>query len=422
MKSTAMRLLLIPLVLLCACAGDREGVAVNTTSDAGSAHKKAGDLSPEQIADGLDDLCVRVRERINNTSDLVDLGADNNVRRRTLRFRMRASEVAWRAQQNTNKLAGVIELWFWMAVIEQYAKQDKVREMIGDKAQQIVELGVGLRTDVEDFAKQLLPPKGFVKIKADIDAASANGEVLTASPAREQAIIGSLLEVTRLQDVLGLALSPFEALRSGGDSMAKMSVTADRAVRLMERYPEIIAWNMRLAVIDMEEQDSAREARAALQRSLQLIDEMPARVRTEVQTILASSDPAMKEAQATLRDLNAAAATLTTLTDSARQTIAAVRTLYPEPDPPGTPPKEPGRPFDIREYTAAVEAAAVTLKEARSAIETATTKGVPAADAAAARFEAAADRVLWRIGGLLGFAALLAAGILVLHHRLRRRA
>jgi hypothetical protein len=327
--------------------------------------------------------------------------------------------------QNPNHLAGLIELWLWMAAVDEYAKTPYLREVGGDRVNLLQEMAGQLHSNVETFAQKALPTKGFASIKVDIDKAAANGELVSATPKREQAIIGDLLEVTRLQNVLGYALSPFEALKgigTGGDSMAQMTVTANRAVDLMERYPELIAWNLRLAVIDMEEQDSAREARAALQQSLKLIEEMPARIRAEIQTILASSDPALKEAQATLRDLTAATAALTSLSGSLQQTVAAVHSLYPEPDPPGTPPKPARRPFDIREYTAAVEAAATTLKEARSAIETATTKGVPAAEAAAARFEAAADRVLWRIGGLLTLAALLAAGVLALHHRLRRRA
>ena len=413
-------ILLVALGLLCACSDGRQVTLVGTTQEAGSS--KSASLTPEQLATGLDDLTLRIRERINNVSDRIDEGASNDIRRRTLRFRMRASEVAWRSVQNPNHLAGLVELWLWMASVDEYAKTPRVREAIGERVTLLQETASQVHADVEAFARRALPGKGFASIKADIDKASANGDLLSATPQREQAIIGDLLEVTRLQNVLGLALSPFEALRSGGDAAASLSVTANRAVDLMERYPEIIAWNLRLAVIDMEEQDSAREARAALQQSLKLIEEMPARIRAEIQTILTSSDPTLKEAQATLRDLTAATAALTSLSGSLQQTAAAVHSLYPEPDPPGTPPKPAGRPFDIREYTDAVEAAATTLKEARLAIETATSKGVPAAEAAAARFEAAADRVLWRVGGLLAFAALLAAGVLILHHRLRRKA
>ncbi len=420
-KCDAMRpILLVALGLLCACSDGRQVTLVGTTQEAGSS--KSASLTPEQLATGLDDLTLRIRERINNVSDRIDEGASNDIRRRTLRFRMRASEVAWRSVQNPNHLAGLVELWLWMASVDEYAKTPRVREAIGERVTLLQETASQVHADVEAFARRALPGKGFASIKADIDKASANGDLLSATPQREQAIIGDLLEVTRLQNVLGLALSPFEALRSGGDAAASLSVTANRAVDLMERYPEIIAWNLRLAVIDMEEQDSAREARAALQQSLKLIEEMPARIRAEIQTILTSSDPTLKEAQATLRDLTAATAALTSLSGSLQQTAAAVHSLYPEPDPPGTPPKPAGRPFDIREYTDAVEAAATTLKEARLAIETATSKGVPAAEAAAARFEAAADRVLWRVGGLLAFAALLAAGVLILHHRLRRKA
>lgn len=415
-------LLLAPLLLVCACSADRKAVAITDTT--ARQPVASASLTPEQIGNSLDDLTVRIRERINATGDRIDEGADNAIRRRTLRFRMRASDVSWRAQQNPNKLAGVVELWFWMAAVDEFSRSDRARQDLGERVTMLQELGSGLRADVEAFARQALPGPGFDSMKQRIEAAAAKGEVLTASPQREQAIIGDLLEVTKLQSVLGIALSPFEALRgigTGGDAVASLTVTADRAVDLMVRYPEIIAWNLRLAVIDIEEQDTVRETRAALQQAMQQVDAMPAKIRGEVQTLLASSEPSLKQAQDTLRELSAASAALTALSGSLQQTIAAVKDLYPQPAQPGAPAKEPGRPFDIREYTAAIQAAEATIKEARGAVELAAAKGVPVAEGAAARFEAAADRVLLRIALLLAFAAALAAGIIYLRHRLGRR-
>lgn len=428
MKYAAMPRL-VP-ILFCAflagCAGDRADVAVTeTTAQAQEGTANTTPLNPEQVASGLDDLSVRIRERINQAADSIDTGASNDVRRRTLRFRMRASEVAWRAVQNPNHLAGLIELWLWMAAVDEYAKTEHVRKMIGDERIGVLqELGSQLHQNVESFARRALPPKGFDSIKADITKATANGDLLTASPQREQAIIGDLLEVTRLQGVLGLALSPFEALRgigSGADSVAAMTVTADRAVDLMERYPEIIAWNVRLAVIDIEEQDTAREARAALQQALKLVDDLPTRLRSEVTALLESTAPLQKDAQQTLREVADAANALNGLNTGVQATIAQIGKQWPsDPDRPKAD-EPPGRPFDIREYTEAVKAAEGTLREARSAIEMAGEKGLPAAKAAADIFEAAADRVLWRIAALLAFAAALVAGLITLHHRLKRR-
>lgn len=418
---------LVPIlvcILLAGCAGDRSGVAVTETTATNGA-VNAAPLTPEQVASGLDDLTIRIRERINQTSDSIDAGASNDVRRRTLRFRMRASEVAWRAVQNPNHLAGMIELWLWMAAVDEYAKTDQIRTAIGaERAVVVQELGSQLHQNVESFARRALPPQGFASLKTEIAKAAANGDLLSASPQREQAIIGDLLEVTRLQNVLGLALSPFEALRgigSGADSVAAMTVTANRAVDLMERYPEIIAWNLRLAVIDMEEQDTAREARAALQLAMKLVDELPARLRSEIAILLQSTGQMQEQSQQTLREVSGAAQALTALNTGVQQTIAQIGTQWPGDRDKPKVEETPGRPFDIREYTEAVKAAESTLREARSAIELAGDKGLPAAQAAAATFEAAADRVLWRIAALLAFAAALAAGLITLHHRLKRR-
>lgn len=419
----ARALVLVPLLLLCACAGGRQQVAVTGTTARSPA--AAQQLTPQQIADGLDDLAVRVRERVNGTADRIDEGGDNALRRRTLRFRMRASEVVWRAQQNPNKLAGMVELWFWMAVVDRFARSDRALAQYGEaKVASLRRLGRSLREDIEAFARQALPERGFEAMRTRIDEAASNGEVLTATAQQEQEIIGDLLEATKLQAVLGIALSPFEALRgigSGADSIASLVLTADRAVDLLARYPEMIAWNLRLAVIDMEEQDTAREAREALQQTVRLAERLPAAVAAEAQAVLAASGPALQQAQDTLREATEAAAALTALSASLRQTVAAVQELLPAPGPAGAPAAEPGRPFDIREYAAAIQAAEGALREARGAIAAAAEQGPPAADAAAARLEAAADRILLRVAALLAFAAALAAGLVVLHRRLGRR-
>ncbi len=414
--------MILIVAVLVGCSGQRNTVAVTATTGASEGKSSGAPLSPEQVAKGLDDLTLRIRERVNLVSDRLDAGADNVVRRRTLRFRMRASEVSWRAVQNPNHLAGLIELWLWMTAVDEFSKTPKAAEGLGERVKLLQELGANLHANVESFAMKALPAKGYASIKASIDKAAANGELLTASPQREQAIIGDLLEVTRLQTVLGYALSPFEALRaigSGSDSIAALTVTANRAVDLMARYPEIIAWNLRLAVIDIEEQDTTTEARAALQKALKLIEDLPTRIRTETTALLASTGPAQEQAQKTLREVTAATEALVKLNTGLQPTLAAIERLSP-PSDPKAPPKEPGRPFDIREYTAAIEAATAATREARQAIEAAADKGAPVLAATAARFEDAADRLFWRVGALLAFAAVLVAGLILLRHRLKR--
>lgn len=119
-----------------------------------------------------------------------------------------------------------------------------------------------------------------------------------------------------------------------------------------------------------------------------------------------------------LKDVKAAGESLTALSGSLQQTVAAVQALVPPPKADATP----GRPFDIREYTQAIEAAEATLREARGALTAAKEQGLPAAEAAATRLEAAADRILLKVAGLIAFAAVLLAGILVLRHRLGQKA
>jgi hypothetical protein len=415
----AMRLLIpfLAFFLLAGCS--RSGTVVTVGGE--DATTAAGRLGPQQLAAGLDALAARVRERIAAAGDRIDEGAANDVRRRTLRFRLRAAEVTWRAQHHPNRLAGLIELWFWMVAIDRYAQGPGVAAALGERAAILRVLARTLREDAEDLAQRALPPRGYAAMRERIANAAASGEILVASPQQERAVIDQLLEATQLQTVLGLALAPFEALRgigSGGDAAAAIAVSIARAVDLLERYPELAAWNLRLAVIDLEEQDTAREARAALQRLMTLADELPQRLRREAAALLDAAAPALPQAQAALHEAAGAAKAMTELSESAQRTLAAVKQLQGPPAAGAT--AEPARPFDIREYTAALAAAEKALREARGALDAATATGLPAADEAVQRLEGATNRILINLSLLLAFAAVLAAGLIYLRHRLRR--
>jgi hypothetical protein len=410
------RLLALLLVLAAGCGGRVDGPRPPGTAETSSS-APATPLTSKELDEQINALCVSLRARIVATSDAIDVGASNAVRRRTLQFRLRGAEMVWRAQHNPNRISGLVELWFWMAAVEGFARSDATIAALGERAATLHEVGTSLRGEVEVLARRAMPASAFARLNERISRAAASGEAFTADAERERAIIGDLLEASYLESVVGFALSPFTALRgigSGADAMAALATTASRAVDAFERTPEVLLWNARLAVIEMEEQDTAREARAALQRALTLVEALPTRLREESAQLIATLGSQQEPAQRTLHELSAAAQALTALNESLQRTFAA---LAPRP---GTAAAEPGRPFDIREYTAALEAARAATAAATAMIETAGERAVPAADAAIARLEAASDRLLWRLLALLTAAALLAAGLIVLHRRLRR--
>lgn len=237
-----------------------------------------------------------------------------------------------------------------------------------------------------------------------VRAASADGDAFLSGDPQHANPLGTLLEVTRLESLLNLTLSPFDAfsgVKTGGDAAEHLAVTAERAVALMANYPQLINWQIQAAALGLQSQDTvqtvltevrrsnasieaalilARDVPAEIKRSnasietaLTLVRELPAQVRKEGVALLDQSRPAQADVRDTLRALTEAATALERLNTGVDQLIGRftpTATVVPGTAPLAPEPLDgpPARPFDIREYTAALNAATSAAKDLRAAV------------------------------------------------------
>ena len=361
-------LMCFALVLLGGCAGAaRSGEA---TAGKPAAAKPAPPIGPGEVAAALASLAEQVQLRTNLACTAIEQASPHNdTRRQTLRWRLRTAEVCRKARYRDNAMAGLIELWYWMAAAERHLTTGKGKERFGAQQALAVEAVQHLRGSTEAMVARAVPKDRFPSLRQQIEAATEQGDAFLAGDNSHANPLGSLLEVTRLESVLDLAMSPFDAfggVKSGGDAMARLAVTADRAVDVLADYPQILDWHLQAAAIELQDQDTMRELLAEVKRTNTSIEAtvalargLPAQIRQEGMALLDQSRPAQADVRETLKALTDAANALERLNSGIDRLVGR----FDQPEDPGRPAEPPGRPFDIREYTTALNAAAVTARD-----------------------------------------------------------
>ena len=241
-----------------------------------------------------------------------------------------------------------------------------------------------LREEAEGIVQRVLTPERFAALKKEIVEAVGRGELFAAAQIEKSNILADLLSVSHLQSILSIPLAPFDALNGvskGSDALHQLADVGSRAVELAARYPRLLSWYVEMMAVEIQEQDAARNALSDLHElSLtakelgQTAKELPARMRVEAGALLEQSRDAQKttqgtldRAQATAEALDRAARSLDGLVKSVDAFMATFR------PPPGSPPPAapaPGaRPFDIRDYTAAIQATEASAHEIKAAVD-----------------------------------------------------
>ncbi|MFM2092135.1 MAG: hypothetical protein RLZZ127_2624 [Planctomycetota bacterium] len=377
----------------------------------------------------------QVLDQVDEAADRIDaLDPRNPIRRTTLSLRIRAAEVCLQADRRQNRMMGVLELWFWVAAMERAVA---VGDSFGAGQPVAASMAAAVQAQVSDLARRGLGTQRWGMFRRQIDEALDAGVRWQANDPAHEAIVARLFEQSRLEAVLAIPLSPFSALAGvgkGGDALADLAVVGGQAVSLAERYPELLSWNLRSMLLDLEDHDGVADVRRQIDRVAAVAetlartaDAMPTRLREETETLLERSRVPQEDLRATLLRAEAAARELRALADGVQGIMALGRDMAASAS---AAERSPGRPFDVREYGSALAQAATTAAELRLLISEAKTL-VAAPDAtaatalgvglgaASAEARAVVDHAALRLAQVL---AATLAGILVVGLILRRRA
>ena len=369
-------------LVLIGLAGCGESSRDPTTD--GQSSRKAPPIPPTEVANALRSLCDQMQSQVNNAAMALEhISPTNDTRRRTLRWRIQTAEICSKATNRDNALAGLIELWYWTVTLHVHFTSGTGKNVFGAQQALVIERVEKLSATAEKMVRRAVPPERFNDLEKQIRAASADGDAFLSGDPQHANPLGTLLEVTKLESLLNLTLSPFDAfsgVKAGGDAAEHLAVTADRAVVLMANYPQLIDWHIQAAALELQSQDTVqallaevRRSNASIEATLTLARELPAQVRKEGVALLDQSRPAQADVRDTLRALTEAATALERLNTGVDQLIgrfapatnAASETAANTRAPSAGPP---ARPFDIREYTAALNAATSAAKDLREVV------------------------------------------------------
>lgn len=373
--------LTLAFAALLALGGCGDGVRVDTAGPEGSETR----LEPQQLAGALDSFSQRIEERVAAAADAIDLAAPRNeIRRNTLQWRIRTAETVRGSLAEPNAVVALVQLWYWCAAMDAYLGDGLGHALFADQQPTAAEAARLLHGEAEAIVRRMLRHDRFVELKRKIDSAAGRGELFTASDVAGRNVLSELLSVTKLETLLAIPLSPFNALRGigrSGDALRDLAAVGDRGVELASRYPRLLAWYLQLMVLEIQGHDATRAALADFHslagtvRELGITaKELPERLRGEALALLEQSREAQGTAQQTLARAEATADAL----DRAAQSITRLTTtvdafLATFRDPPGQVAKDdgtPARPFDIREYTTALQALESGARELRATVGT----------------------------------------------------
>jgi hypothetical protein len=325
-------LLCLSLLLLAGCGEASRGSEPATATPAAQPTVVAAPIEPSELAAALDSLAEQVQLRTNLAAAAIEEASPSNAtRRQTLRWRLRTAEVCRKARYRDNAMAGLIELWYWMLAVDRHLTVGTGKDRFGAQQEIAVEAVRLLRINCEHMVARAVPKDKFAGLRTQIEAATEQGDAFLSGDNSHSNPLGNLLEVTRLEGVLNLALSPFDAfggVKSGGDAMAHLAITASRAVDMLADYPQVLDWHIQAAAIELQGQDSSqtllaeiKRTNASLEAAVALMRTLPAQVRQEGVALLDQSRPAQVDVRETLKALTEAAVAL----DRSRQVHLGAR-------------------------------------------------------------------------------------------------
>ena len=429
----AMRRLLLvsALALLAACA-QRDQISTTTGADNGSGTGTQR-LKVDVLRRGVDALADRIVARCAAVADDLDHTTnDNRVHRSLLQWRLRAAEVAFDAQHQPNTLVALSGLWFWTTSIDLHLHTTEMAAQMGEAAPNAREVSASLRGEAENLASRALEPKAFAALKADLEQAAANGDLFAADATQQAAVMERLLSATRLESLLSIPLSPFEAfsgVSQGAEAVGRMAVTADRAVDLAQRYPQLLQWRLRLVALDIEDLQTTKGVVADLHTLSETAQRLPLSLREQATGLLNDSTPFQLTAQQTLTDVRDAGIAMTSAmraTDDAIGRLDGFISGLTSPAPASATSAAVAAPgdkpdvFHINDYTAAFTAAEAMAHEVHATLTDLSQPALAgrakeAAVATRGELDAVVDHAAWRaiqvlfVGGVIGAVLILLA-------------
>jgi hypothetical protein len=356
-----------------------------------------------------------------------------------LGWQTRQANAAYDIASSENPLEGAVHLAVLASLGRSVLEAYWVPNVFGDTARPMLSVYASLEPRSWSIVREFATEDQVTKLRSLVadwlrshpeihEVASIRSSQILASPGGAPApgAPGGLFQT--------LSLDPFAGLDPAVAQIQRSRILAEQALYFAKRWPRILELMTRQLVLELSLEPPGSELLADLDRASRAADsvartagELPALVDRErdasirqiMDALQAQEGRARALAAELRRTLDAGGAAATALHGALDEldVVTARLTAPSPPPPPGTPPAPP---FDIREYSRALELAARTTHDLQELLGAAN-RDAPGVAAlvgnagreAEARGRAIVDHAFWRvlILGLILIGAVLAAAV-----------
>jgi hypothetical protein len=279
-----------------------------------------------------------VRRRLRELVDVVSSGfeqagrtlaescADIPRKRTSVFLRKSAIEAARGTLTQADPVIGTIDLWTMCVQFRDVLQEGDGKDLFGDLQSIAIQAAQEVLTDIEDIAAKAVEHVKVEKVREDVYAF-----------AREHPIQGAFGRLgmqpsdftrTESKDMFSWlpsvslgSLNPFSGVSSGivegAAAVNEVGRVADRFTDVVEFLPQQVGWQLELFLYDLEESrqlgrvtEGIDVAANSAKTAVEVVRDLPALVRAELEHALADLDPKLAEVRATLHDASTAAAAL----------------------------------------------------------------------------------------------------------------
>jgi len=379
---------------------------------------------------------------------------ETEVRKAALLWKVNLIQRANEALIEREPIALLFDSWAFCAQQVEYLQQGDGRELFKDQQSLAVAAAARMRTGIEAIAREHVPadklPDMIRKIESHARANPIRGVFAGDSV---KSFSASDDGESLLTKIIG---SPWRAFQAGQDALdptTRLSESIDRFTLIMEDYPSLVRWQAQLLLLSTLDapaiQSTVRGIESVSESSVRLAtvaEELPTRVREEMQIALDDFVAYQPEIRKTLEDTRATVDGINEALERAASVGATIERSLAEVSRAGEVwettaeavtvtikqlqqfqrPKNEGksapsapeaeesstRNFDINDYTRTAEATAITTEEIRALLAEfrlffdgdALDKHVSRVDAltaavigqTAARADGVVDHITWR--------------------------
>lgn len=347
-------------------------------------------------------------------------------------WKLEQSESAYTLASGPNAVANAIDMVV-LATLSRMVLEDLwIAETHGERARPVYETHVHLERRAWELVADVLTTEQRARLKEIIDEWRKKNPRVTAvayihfNDFSKSVGNSRALEEKRADSIFSLLrIDPFTSLDPAVREITETRQLAERSIFYLQRAPGLLDMHVErisyaFAIAPETRAMLANVERVSLVGSAadRLVTTLPQMLATERQALIAQLMGELETRREAIAEVTAELrATLVAGTDTAKALHGTLESLDRvtarfTARPGASQATQPGRPFDIREYTQMVQELAVSTRELNALatrVDTALPAVGQATETAVLRLEQLTDYLVWRLAMLMAFAVVLIA-------------